>query len=78
LGEARRWIDATFQPAHQGPYPLYDCDAHIQLAELELRLGNPAVARSVAQRALLLAECDGGVFRYERGIAGASVLLSKI
>jgi tetratricopeptide (TPR) repeat protein len=78
LDEARRWIDATFQPAHQGPYPLYDCDAHVQLAELELRLGNPHVARSVAQRALSLAQCDGGVFRYERGIADATAMLNQL
>lgn len=73
----RRWLDASFPLTHQGPYPLYDADAHVQLAELELRIGNPIVARAAATRAANLSWCDGRPFTYERGYQDAEAFLAR-
>jgi hypothetical protein len=74
---ARRWLDASFPLTHQGPYPLYDADAHLLLAELEVRSGNPMVARAAATRAANLAWCDGRPFTYERGYQDAEAFLTR-
>ncbi len=74
---ARRWIDASFPLAHEGPYFLYDADAHVQLAKLEAALGNPKVAKGAAERARTLAWCDGPPFSYARGVTDADNLLAQ-
>lgn len=79
-GERRRWLDAVFQLTHQGPYRAFDSDAHLEVARLEVDLGNPEIARRAAQRAATLAWCDGPPFSYAAGYqrAGAELQLLSV
>jgi hypothetical protein len=64
LAGTRRWINAIFPLAHEGPYPIHDAEAHFLLAELEQRTGNHAVAQQARERAQRLLVCDAPPFSY--------------
>ncbi|MDH3661194.1 MAG: DUF4062 domain-containing protein [Alphaproteobacteria bacterium] len=58
-GAARERLDEIWEPAEEGPYPLYQADAYNVLAEICRAEGDEAGAIEAATKAYRAAWCDG-------------------
>jgi ATP/maltotriose-dependent transcriptional regulator MalT len=77
-GRAREPLADVWEPAEQGPYPLFHADALNVLAQLERDEGNRAAAVVAATRAFELAWCDGPPFAYHWGLCAARKHLAEL
>jgi tetratricopeptide (TPR) repeat protein len=68
---AREHLDAVWERAERGPYPLCHADARNVLAEIEIAENNPTAAVAAATFAYRLAWCDGPPFAYDFGLTTA-------
>lgn len=78
LDKAREHLDAVWEPALRGPYPLFHADARNVLARIEIDAGNHAAAVEAATRAYELAWCDGPPYAYAYGLKHAQQLLEQL
>jgi hypothetical protein len=62
LEAAHELLDAVWEAAERGPYPLLHADALNVLAQIERDAGNTAVAIETATQAYRKAWCDGPPF----------------
>ncbi len=69
--EARELLDAVWDAAERGPYPLFHADALNMLAQLERDAGNISAAIEPATKAYCLAWCDGPPYAYHWGLEAA-------
>lgn len=70
-GEAREYLDAVWEAAARGPYPLFHADALNVLAQLERDAGNTEKAIVAATEAYQKAWCDGPPYAYHWGLEAA-------
>jgi tetratricopeptide (TPR) repeat protein len=75
---ARALLDEVWDPAEQGPYPLFHADALDVLAQIEQDAGNPEAAVEAATKAYRLAWCDGPPFAYHWGLEKAKAHLAAL
>jgi tetratricopeptide (TPR) repeat protein len=68
---AREHLDAVWDAAERGPYPLLHADARNVQAEIEAHEGNRDAAVAAATAAYRLAWCDGPPFAYDFGLRTA-------
>jgi tetratricopeptide (TPR) repeat protein len=68
---AREHLDAVWDAAERGPYPLLHADALNVLAEIEITENNIPAAIAAATAAYRLAWCDGPPFAYDCGLRTA-------
>ncbi len=78
LDEAREYLDAVWDGAARGPYPLYHADALNVLAQLERELGHREAAIAAATAAYQKAWCDGPPYAYHFGLTNARRHLRKL
>jgi hypothetical protein len=78
LALAHQHLEDIWPMAEAGPYPLFHADTLVELARVELAGGDKVKARAAAERALKMAECDGGEYRYMPGVRAAEKLLKAI
>jgi tetratricopeptide (TPR) repeat protein len=69
---AREHLDAVWDAAERGPFPLLQADARNVLAAIEAQAGNADRAVEAATTAYRLAWCDGPPFAYDYGLRTAS------
>jgi tetratricopeptide (TPR) repeat protein len=77
-GAARELVDAVWEAAERGPYPLYHADALNVLAQIERDAGNTAAAIEAATQAYREAWCDGPPFAYHWGLEAARAHLNAL
>ena len=75
---ARELLDAVWESAERGPYPLYHADALNVLAQIERDAGNTAAAIEAATQAYRKAWCDGPPFAYHWGLEAARAHLNAL
>jgi tetratricopeptide (TPR) repeat protein len=75
---AREHLDAVWNAAERGPYPLLHADARNVLAEIEIHEGNRDAAVAAATAAYRLAWCDGPPFAYDYGLRTARAHLRAL
>ena len=78
LPAARELLDAVWEAAERGPYPLYHADALNVLAQIERDAGNTAAAIEAATKAYREAWCDGPPFAYHWGLEAARAHLNAL
>lgn len=76
--QAREHLDAVWEPARRGPFPLFHADARNVLARIEIDSGNLDAAVEAATRAYELAWCDGPPYAYAYGLKHAKQLLAQL
>jgi tetratricopeptide (TPR) repeat protein len=76
--DARGHLDAIWQAAEDGPYPLLHADARNVLAKVEIAEGKTAAAIDAASLAYRLAWCDGPPFAYDFGLRTARAHLQAL
>jgi tetratricopeptide (TPR) repeat protein len=76
--EAREYLDAVWDGAARGPYPLEHADALNVLAQLERDAGNTTLAIAAATEAYKKAWCDGPPFAYHWGLEAARKHLREL
>jgi hypothetical protein len=76
--EAREYLDAVWDAAARGPYPLFHADALNVLAALERDAGNTEKAIAAATEAYKKAWCDGPPFAYHWGLEAARKHLREL
>jgi ATP/maltotriose-dependent transcriptional regulator MalT len=74
----REYLDAVWDAAERGPYPLLHADASNVLAEIEIHEGNRDAAIAAATAAYRLAWCDGPPFAYDYGLRTARAHLRAL
>ena len=75
---AREHLDAVWDAAQRGPYPLLHADARNVLAEIEIHDDNRDAAIAAATAAYRLAWCDGPPFAYDYGLRTARAHLQTL
>jgi hypothetical protein len=75
---AREHLDAMWDAAERGPYPLLHADAGNVLAEIEIAEKNIPAAVAAATAAYRLAWCDGPPFAYDYGLRTARAHLAAL
>ena len=75
---AREHLDAVWDVAERGPYPLLHADARNVLAEIEIHDGSRDAAITAATAAYGLAWCDGPPFAYDYGLRTARAHLRAL
>jgi len=75
---AREHLDAVWDIAERGPYPLLDAEARNVLAEIEMSDKNQDAALKAATAAYRLAWCDGSPFAYDYGLRTARAHLRAL
>jgi tetratricopeptide (TPR) repeat protein len=75
---AREHLDAIWDAAERGPYPLLHADARNVLAEIEMHEKNVPAAIEAATTAYRLAWCDGPPFAYHYGLRTARAHLQTL
>jgi len=75
---AREHLDAVWDAAERGPYPLLHADARNVLAEIEIAEKNIPAAIAAATAAYRLAWCDGPPFAYDYGLRSARAHLRAL
>ena len=75
---AREHLDAVWDAAERGPYPLLHADARNVLAEIEIAERNLTAAVAAATSAYRLAWCDGPPFAYDYGLRTARAHLRTL
>jgi hypothetical protein len=78
LSEARELLDAVWDSAARGPYPLDHADACNVQAQLERDAGNLEAAIAAATAAYRLAWCDGPPYAYHWGLVAATRHLDEL
>jgi tetratricopeptide (TPR) repeat protein len=78
LEAARELLDAVWESAERGPYPLLHADALNVLAQIERDAGNTAAAIEAATQAYRKAWCDGPPFAYHWGLEAARAHLKAL
>ena len=78
LEAARELLDAVWESAERGPYPLFHADALNVLAQIERDAGNTAAAIEAATQAYRKAWCDGPPFAYHWGLEAARAHLNAL
>jgi len=78
LPAARELLDAVWEAAERGPYPLFHADALNVLAQIERDAGNTSAAIEAATQAYRKAWCDGPPFAYHWGCKAASAHLNAL
>ena len=78
LDKAREHLDAVWEPALRGPYPMLQADARNVLARIEIDSDNRDAAVEAATRAYELAWCDGPPYAYTYGFKHAKALLEQL
>ncbi len=76
--EAREYLDAVWDGAARGPYPLFHADALNVLTALERDAGNTDKAIAAATEAFKKAWCDGPPFAYHWGLEAARKHLREL
>ncbi len=76
--EAREYLNAVWDAAARGPYPLFHADARNVLAQLERGAGNTKDAIAAATQAYRLAWCDGPPYAYHWGLMAAQKHLEEL
>jgi tetratricopeptide (TPR) repeat protein len=76
--EARELLDAVWDSAERGPYPLFHADALNVLAQLERDVGNTEKAIAAASAAYRHAWCDGPPYAYHWGLVAARRHLQEL
>jgi ATP/maltotriose-dependent transcriptional regulator MalT len=76
--EAREYLDAVWDAAARGPYPLLHADALNVLTALERDAGNTEKAIAAATEACKKAWCDGPPFAYHWGLEAARKHLREL
>jgi hypothetical protein len=71
-------LDAVWDAAKRGPYPLLHADARNVLAEIEIAENNIPAAVVAATAAYRLAWCDGPPFAYDYGLKTARAHLADL
>ena len=77
-GAARELLDAVWEAAERGPYPLFHADALNVLAQIERDARNTAAAIEAATQAYRKAWCDGPPFAYHWGLEAARAHLKAL
>jgi tetratricopeptide (TPR) repeat protein len=75
---ARELLEAVWEAAERGPYPLFHADALNVLAQIELDAGNTSAAIEAATQAYRKAWCDGPPFAYHWGLIRARAHLNAL
>lgn len=75
---AHEMLDAVWESAERGPYPLHHADALNVLAQIELDAGNTSAAIEAATQAYRKAWCDGPPFAYHWGLEAARAHLNAL
>ena len=75
---ARELLDAVWEAAERGPYPLIHADAFNVLGQIELDEGKKDAAIEAAKKAYRLAWCDGPPFAYHWGLEKAKQHLKEL
>jgi tetratricopeptide (TPR) repeat protein len=75
---ARELLDAVWESAERGPYPLLHADALNVLAQIERDAGNTSAAIEAATQAYRKAWCDGPPFAYHWGLEAARAHLNAL
>jgi len=75
---ARELLEAVWESAERGPYPLFHADALNVLAQIERDAGNTAAAIEAATKAYRKAWCDGPPFAYHWGLDAARAHLNAL
>ena len=75
---AREYLNAVWDAAERGPYPLLHADARNVLAEIEIADSNGEAAIAAATAAYRLAWCDGPPFAYDYGLRTARAHLAAL
>jgi tetratricopeptide (TPR) repeat protein len=75
---ARELLDAVWEIAERGPYPLFHADALNVLAQIERDAGNTDKAVQAATEAYRKAWCDGPPFAYHWGLEAARKHLAEL
>jgi tetratricopeptide (TPR) repeat protein len=75
---AHAHLDAVWDVADRGPYPLLHADARNVLAEIQIAEGNRSAAIVAATTAYRLAWCDGPPFAYDYGLRTARLHLQAL
>ena len=75
---AREYLNAVWDAAERGPYPLYHADALNVLAQIERDAGNTKAAIEAATEAYRKAWCDGPPFAYHWGLEAARAHLKAL
>jgi len=75
---ARELLDAVWESAERGPYPLFHADALNVLAQIERDTGNTIAAIEAATQAYRKAWCDGPPFAYHWGLEAARAHLNAL
>jgi len=75
---ARELLDAVWESAERGPYPLLHADALNVLAQIERDAGNTVAAIEAATEAYRKAWCDGPPFAYHWGLEAARAHLNAL
>jgi tetratricopeptide (TPR) repeat protein len=78
IARAREHLDAVWDAAERGPYPLRHADARNVLAEIEIHQGHRDAAVATATAAYRLAWCDGPPFAYDYGLRTARAHLQTL
>jgi tetratricopeptide (TPR) repeat protein len=76
--EARELLDAVWDAAARGPYPLFHADALNVLAQLERDAQHREAAITAATAAYRLAWCDGPPYAYHWGLLAAQQHLAAL
>jgi tetratricopeptide (TPR) repeat protein len=76
--EAREYLNAVWDGAARGPYPLFHADALNVLAQLERNLGHREAAIAAATEAYQKAWCDGPPYAYHFGLTNARRHLQEL
>lgn len=76
--EAREYLDAVWDAAERGPYPLFHADALNVLAALERDLGHCEAAIAAATESYKKAWCDGPPYAYHWGLEAARKHLREL
>lgn len=76
--EAREYLDAVWDSAARGPYPLFHADALNVLAALERDLGHREEAIAAATESYKKAWCDGPPYAYHWGLEAARKHLQEL
>lgn len=76
--EAREYLDAVWDAAARGPYPLFHADALNVLAALERDLGHREAAIAAATESYKKAWCDGPPYAYHWGLEAARKHLREL
>lgn len=75
---ARDHLDEVWEPAEEGPYPLYQADAYNVLADICLAGGDKPGAIEAATKAYRAAWCDGPPWAYHWGLEKAKAHLQAL